>query len=166
MGRFLVDGMCGRLARYLRFCGHDAAYATDRGLVDDAALVAAADAADRTIITRDRSLPAGDADVIVLHRRDIEGQLVEVAAAGVPLSLPRSPTRCGRCNGRLDRRPDGVTDPPYVPDDHDGPTFACRDCGQVFWRGSHWDRVARTIERALDADASPAGGGSGGSSTG
>ena len=35
--RLLLDAMLGKLATYLRMCGHDAAYALDRGVeADDA----------------------------------------------------------------------------------------------------------------------------------
>jgi len=41
-GKILVDAMCGKLARYLRMCGYDAAYTLDRGLEDDEAILAVA----------------------------------------------------------------------------------------------------------------------------
>lgn len=152
MGRFLVDQMCGSLARYLRFCGHDAVYALDLDLTGDDELAVAAAADDRRLVTRDRRLAARQADAILVTALDIEGQLADVAGHGVAIELPDEPRRCGRCNGVLDRRDPAAADPEYVPDDLDIPTYACRRCGQVFWRGSHWDRVGRTIERARTAD--------------
>lgn len=150
MARFLVDQMCGTLARYLRFCGHDVVYAPDHDLETDAEIAAAATAEDRTVITRDQSLGSRATDAIVITDLDIEGQLAAVAAVGVDLTLPEEPTRCGRCGGRLDRRTSAESPPEYVPDDLDAPTYECRRCGQVFWRGSHWDRVSQTIDRALE----------------
>lgn len=151
MGRFLVDQMCGSLARHLRFCGHDTAYAPDRDITADRAIIEAAHEDDRTVITRDRALAADAEDAILVTAHDIEGQLASVAEAGYPLELADEPTRCGRCNGRLERRPSAAATPGYVPDDLDGPVFACRDCNQYFWRGSHWEAVAKTLERVRSA---------------
>ena len=145
MARLLVDAMCGRLARYLRFCGHDTVYAPDRDLEADDALAAVADREGRTLITRDRSLAAEAEAAILLTERDIDDQLAAVQAAGISLTMPEHPERCGRCNGRLRRRSPSATDIEYVPDDFDGPTFVCVRCGQIFWRGSHWDRVAARL---------------------
>ncbi|PSP98633.1 hypothetical protein BRC89_07140 [Halobacteriales archaeon QS_4_70_19] len=70
-GPFLLDVMLGKLATYLRMCGHDATYA-------------------------------------------------------------------------LDERA------PYAPDDRS--VWRCNRCGQQFWRGSHWDRVAETLAAVRGED--------------
>jgi len=54
--RLLVDAMLGKLARYLRMCGYDAAYALDRGLEADEDLLAVARDEGRQLLTRDRQL--------------------------------------------------------------------------------------------------------------
>lgn len=160
----LVDVMCGSLARHLRFCGYDAAYALDRGIEADDRLLAVATAEERVLVTRDRDLAAraeGDAAVpgaLLLTERDVNGQLREVAGAGYPVALVDEPGRCGACNGRLDREVDASGDftadrdvpagrdalPDYVPAD-EAPIWRCRDCGRRFWKGSHWDDVADRI---------------------
>ncbi|MFP4590968.1 MAG: Mut7-C RNAse domain-containing protein [Halobacteriales archaeon] len=151
MARLLVDGMLGRLARYLRFCGHDAAYAPDRGVEDDGAIAALARREGRTVVTRDRSICGDGLDVWHLEATDIDGQLREVAAAGLDLTPTERPRRCGRCNGRL--RPGATAEdlPEYVPE---GATALsrCRRCGRYFWRGSHWTRVSGRLERARSDD--------------
>ena len=53
--RLFVDAMLGRLARWLRLAGYDAAYWRDGS---DEALMAAAQAEDRLIVTRDPRWPA------------------------------------------------------------------------------------------------------------
>ena len=140
--RFLLDVMLGTLATYLRMCGYDAAYALDRGIEDDDAIRTLAAAEDRTLLTRDEALAASADDAVLLTERDIEAQLRELRAAGVDLSLPDRPRRCGACNGEL--VPAAAADAPeHVPDDVE--PYRCRDCGQWFWRGSHWDDVAGTL---------------------
>ncbi len=149
--RLLVDQMCGGVVSYLRMCGHDVRYALDDGLETDAAIERAAACEGRTVVTRDRHLAATAEQSILLEATDTAEQLRELASAGLSLALSDRPARCGRCNGRLDRVPAEASTPAYAPDPDETPVFRCRDCGQHFWKGSHWERVARTLERARNA---------------
>ena len=150
MTRFLCDVMCGKLAVYLRFCGHDTAYAMDHDAEADDRLLALADAEGRTVVTRDRRLATRAADATLLRSHEVPDQLRELREAGVDLSVPDEPRYCGRCNGRLD--PVAAADPPtgrpeYVPDDPPGDDlYRCHDCGQWFWKGSHWARMQATLD--------------------
>jgi len=157
--RYLLDAMLGTLATYLRMCGYDTAYALDRGFEDDDAVRALAESENRTLLTRDQELAAQAADALLLTERDIEDQLRELGAAGVDLSLPDRPQRCSACNGRVERtdessglpsanhseeRSGDIDGPPeHVPDDVQ--PYRCRECGQWFWTGSHWDDVRETL---------------------
>mgnify|MGYP006280135897 CR=1 FL=1 len=145
--RVLVDVMCGGIVSYLRICNHNTVYAADRGLEADDALLAVARAEDRTLITRDMALATRADDAICLESREVEAQLSELAASGVDLSLADDPAFCGRCNGPLERVDSTASTPEYAPDPADIAVWACRDCGQHFWRGSHWDRIAETLAR-------------------
>ena len=163
MARFLLDAMCGGLDAYLRMCGHDAAYALDRGVEADDEVLAIARAEDRLLVTRDRDLAARADRPLLLTERDPVDQLVELAAAGVDLTLADAPSRCGRCNGPLERAESGESVPEYVPDRFTAAASAdagtdpagsaaeavdlwrCRGCGQYFWKGDHWERVAATL---------------------
>lgn len=133
----LLDVMLGKLARYLRICGYDAAYAGDRGIEADDELLAVAAAEGRTLLTRDRQLAARGDESVSVAAREIEDQLRELRAAGFELSLSETPVRCGRCNGPLDPVDGTETVPDYAPDPAETACRRCRDCGQVFWHGSH-----------------------------
>lgn len=141
----LLDVMLGKLATYLRMCGYDAVYALDRGVEDDARLQAIADREERTLLTRDVEL-ATNAEGVLLESRDVREQLCELSRRGYVLSLD-VPTRCSRCNGRLRRLRSGEPTPSFAPDPDERPVWACRDCEQPFWRGSHWDDVADALGR-------------------
>ncbi|APW98129.1 hypothetical protein CHINAEXTREME_10165 [Halobiforma lacisalsi AJ5] len=182
--RLLLDVMCGGLVPYLRLCNHDTAYAGERGrdLEGDDAVVVVAEDEDRTVVTRDVALANRTADSpgsILLEAHEVEAQLVELATAGVPLDIAAEPRFCGRCNGPLERvDPDAVDDlPDYVPGpgsrgadssgngtgdgteaDRDRPSdlWRCVDCGQYFWQGSHWDRMAATLQ-AVRSDGAEKG---------
>lgn len=142
----LLDVMCGKLAVYLRMCGYDAAYALDRDVEADAELVRLAETENRTLLTRDREL-AARADGVVLTARGVEGQLRELHEAGFELALAAEPAHCGRCNGAVARvAPDDAV-PEYARDPGETAVWRCRSCGQYFWKGSHWARVAETLAR-------------------
>lgn len=153
--------MLGSLATHLRMCGHDAAYALDReeprssdgasgsgtgprGVEDDDRIRELAREEDRTLLTRDEQLAASVEDALLIESKSIEGQLAELAAAGVPLSLG-DPERCGRCNGRLEPVDREETTPEYAPEPAETNVWQCEECGQYFWKGSHWERVAEQL---------------------
>ncbi len=144
--RLLLDAMLGSLATYLRMCGYDAAYALDRGVEADDRLAALARAEGRTLLTRDAALAARVADSVLLEERDVTDQLRELRAAGFDLSLSE-PRRCSSCNGRLERvDSDSGEGPAEGPNPDEQPVWRCVDCGQFFWKGSHWDDVRERLE--------------------
>lgn len=138
----LLDTMLGKLAVYLRMGGYNAAYAGDRGVEADDELRTLALAEGRVLLSRDAELVASVEDAMLLAARDPAGQLEELRAAGFELSLPEEPTRCGRCNGPLEAVPDDAARPDYAPAPDEFDCWRCVDCGQFYWKGSHWDRVA------------------------
>jgi hypothetical protein len=141
---FLLDVMCGKLATYLRMCGYDAAYALDRGVEADDRLLALAGEEGRTLLTRDREL-AARADGLLLTNRSVDGQLRTLQQAGLDLSLDSDPAHCGRCNGPVARVGADESVPEYARDPAETAVGRCRSCGQYFWKGSHWKRVAETL---------------------
>jgi uncharacterized protein with PIN domain len=143
--RFLLDAMLGSLATYLRMCGHDAAYALDRGIERDDAVASLAREENRTLLTRDRELARRVDDAVLLTHRDVREQLAELRAAGVDVTLPEQPRRCGVCNSRLERVPGDASTPAYAPDSVSTPVWRCTECGQYFWKGSHWDDVRERL---------------------
>jgi uncharacterized protein with PIN domain len=146
MRRLLVDTMLGRVVAYLRMCGHDTVYALDEGTEADDEVLEYARETGRTVITRDEALAARPESAMLLESRDIFDQLHELRAAGIRLELPDEPTYCGACNGSLTAvAPDDRT-PEYAPDPVAEDVWRCPDCGQHFWKGSHWEDVAETLE--------------------
>ncbi|MDS0297972.1 Mut7-C RNAse domain-containing protein [Halogeometricum sp. S1BR25-6] len=143
----LLDSMLGKLATYLRMCGYDAAYVLDDGPDpgDDAVLERAREEG-RTLVTRDERLAARADESVLLSSKAVTDQLAEFAAAGYSPRLGDRPTRCGSCNGPVAPVDAGESVPEYAPDPDERPLWRCRDCGQVFWRGSHWADVAARLD--------------------
>lgn len=144
--RLLLDVMLGKLAVYLRVCGYDTAYAPDRNVEADDRLAATAEAENRRLLTRDVELAGRVGGSVLLEAREVTGQLSELRAAGVELEPDDEPSYCGRCNGRLDPVDPGGDTPEYAPDPGETDCWRCRSCGQLFWRGSHYERMRGTIE--------------------
>ena len=147
--RFAVDENVGRLAGLLRMAGFDTAY--DRTL-DDARLAELAVSQGRVLLSRDRALLKRSA---VAHGRLVRAfdpwdQLAEVARVyglGHRLALF---TRCIRCNGELSE-----VDKAVVLDQLEPKTrryyerfSRCRDCGRVYWKGSHYGHMLRALADA------------------
>jgi len=141
----LLDVMLGKLATYLRMCGYDAAYAGTRDAETDDDALAVAETERRTLVTRDRTLAARADRSVLLTSHDAVDQLRELGDAGYDLTLAETPTHCSACNGRLERVDRTEPTPDYAPATHEEPVWRCRDCGQHFWKGSHWEDVAATV---------------------
>lgn len=149
--RFVVDNHLGRLAEYLRMLGFDTLYRNDYN--DDELAQISADAA-RVLLTRDRRLLMRnqvqrgywvrskipqEQIVEVLRRFDVDSQIVPFK-------------RCMRCNGLLQpvdketilHRLEPLTKKYF----HQ--FRICSDCGQVYWQGSHYKRMAAFIDRVIE----------------
>jgi uncharacterized protein with PIN domain len=143
--RLLVDAMLGRLARWLRLLGYDAAYW--RAGSDDE-LIEAARAEGRLIVTKDHRL-AGRRGIkaILIESQRLDEQIAEVRALLADDPLPAPFSRCPECNGLLAELPrEEARDlvPAYVW--HTQHQFRrCPKCGRVYWRGTHYPDLQARI---------------------
>lgn len=156
---FLLDGMMGALARWLRICGYDAEYL--RCASDDEIIRRAADEG-RILLTRDRLLyrkavRAGLEALFVEGEGDADKLAYVSRRFGLVLDTERS--RCPVCDGNLDAvEKEAVRGrvPPRTFEAYDD-FWACRYCGKVYWKGSHWVNIVETVEEACRRARSPAG---------
>lgn len=150
--RFLLDVHLGQLATYLRLLGFDAVYRND---FEDEALAALAEETGRVLLTRDRRLLMRKQITygFCLHTRDPEEQ-VRAVLRRFELHDEIDPwQRCLRCNGELQPvSKEAVLDRlepktrRYYNEFH-----RCRECGNVYWKGSHYPRMRRFIGRMRQA---------------
>ncbi len=153
--RFLADRMLARLARWLRVAGEDVLLPALPGshvpTRDELARTARAER--RIVLTRDRTFPLPRADRLLVVATDLDAQLREFYRAFLADPLAHAFTRCSLCNGIADEAArEDVADalPPAVRER--GRDFRrCRDCGQVYWDGSHTARIRSRLE-ALRAE--------------
>ena len=144
--RFVVDGMLGSLARWLRILGYDTDYANRR---DDAELVRLARAENRVLLTRDRGL-AGRRGVRALW---VESQTLDEQLAQVTAVFPRpsgsGPSRCPVCNTVLVQAAHEEVAhrlPAYVLKRHRH-FQQCPGCDRIYWQGSHWRNMQARLKR-------------------
>lgn len=146
--RFIADVHLGRLASYLRLLGFDCAWRND--LSDDDVL-ATANAEHRVVLTRDTGLLKRATLVhgAFVHATDPRRQLREVFTRFDLDGRTRPFTRCGRCNGTVSPwRPEASTPLPEAADRYRDRLSRCTGCGQVYWPGSHVDRLRQRLAEA------------------
>jgi uncharacterized protein with PIN domain/sulfur carrier protein ThiS len=150
--RFVVDVHLGRLARLLRLVGFDARWEHD---LDDETLASIGQAEHRIVLTRDRGLLKRRRvthGLFVRSERPFE-QVVDVLRR-LDLADRLAPfTRCLRCGGALA----GVTKAEVLhlleplTREHYDEFHRCVACGQIYWSGSHHDRLADLVEQIRTA---------------
>jgi uncharacterized protein len=151
--RWVADEMLGRLARYLRFFGHDTVYV--RG-IGDGGVAALAHAQGRILITRDRELARRVDGSLWLTVTAIDDQLRAVRARfpNYPYALVFD--RCTACNGRLqplpwDRRDEARPAVPAAVWTTELAVFACNECHHPYWEGSHTAGIRAHLARTFAA---------------
>ena len=149
---FICDAGLGGLARWLRAAGHPALWRPD---TDDEAVIAQAIQTSATVLTTDS---------IMMERKVFRDKIIRSLwlppSFGIAeqlrlvfrefhLSL-REP-RCMSCGGELKPRPkeslkDRIPPRTYLWLDE---YFVCADCGKLFWKGTHWERIEQDSRSGL-----------------
>ena len=147
--RFVCDGSLGGLARWLRAAGYEAVAVSGAGAeaaLDEARrsgsvlLTSVAKLLERRIL-QDGTVPT----ILVPTSMTMREQLALVLRER---SLVLRPPRCMACGGAL--RPvekERVREriPPRTARWKDE-YFLCAGCGQLFWQGTHWERIESLLK--------------------
>jgi uncharacterized protein with PIN domain len=152
--KFIVDSNVGRLARWLRIAGFDTVFIND---LDDNRLVRLALSEGRVLLTKDtqilkrRVAATGRLKVILIESEEVKAQLRQVVKA-LNLGDKIKPfTFCLECNQPLvPREKEEVKElvPPYVFQTQTQ-YMQCPACHRVYWRGTHWQRMSRELQRIV-----------------
>jgi len=153
---FLLDVHLGKLARLLRTLGFDAAFS---GSLDDSGIIRRALAEERIILTRDRRLL--HARVIThgycIRSQDPMKQVGEVLRRFDLHRKIRPFRRCLRCNGCLEDVTKAEVFNLLEPKTrlYYERFRRCGECGQVYWKGSHYAGLAEQVKQLLTGGGRP-----------
>ena len=145
--KFLLDVHLGKLAAYLRMLGFDATY---KNSFTDAELVAISAGEHRILLTRDRGLLKHTAVTHGYWLRETESrrQIEEIVRRFDLAGAIRPFTHCMTCNALLNpvsqEEVRGIV-PTRIAEVYDA-FLRCEQCGRVYWRGSHYDRMREWVE--------------------
>ncbi|MBI3088006.1 MAG: hypothetical protein HYY91_03890 [Candidatus Omnitrophica bacterium] len=138
----------GRLARWLRLMGFDAAHIATYPL---SAVYCAAHNEGRVILTRNRRVkPGARVRVVQVERTALEGQLQEVLTKlSLRIDDGRMFSRCDRCNvpvEGIEKARVKARVPDYVYQTQED-FHACPSCHRIYWAATHWERAQRLFDR-------------------
>jgi uncharacterized protein len=153
--RFVLDVHLRKLARQLRLLGFDVDYSEHR---DDPELAEISSREGRALLTRDRRLLMRRIVTrgIIIRNTDPERQVLEVLERLQLSGMCRPFTRCIECNGGMEELEYGSD--AYSLLEGNIPEgvrawcrefYRCRDCGRLYWKGSHYDRLRARVEKIL-----------------
>ena len=145
---FFCDAGLGGLARWLRAAGYEASWVEG---IDDDELLKQAKTLSATVLTTDSML---------MERRILRDRLIPSFWLPPTLSIrdqlaltirefrleARSP-RCMSCGGELIRSDKEALHEVIPPKTYHwlDEYFTCDRCGKLFWHGTHWLRISRTL---------------------
>jgi uncharacterized protein with PIN domain len=153
---FACDAMLGRLARWLRAAGYDAWWRAD---VTDQELVRLGQSEGRFLLSCDTDIfqyaVVRDGAVAALRIPNELRRDEQLAFVMGELRLEARTPRCMACGGELAEVPRDQARERVPPRSFAWVEqfFACRECGQMFWHGSHWQRIASALARARNGEA-------------
>jgi len=150
--KFLVDGMLGKLARWLRMLGYDVIYSVR---LDDCALLELTKKDERVLLTKDlelykRAIGRG-LDAYYVEGKIESERLAELAKRySLQLTIDMDKSHCPVCNTNLK-----VTPKEQLKGELEKNTFTyydkfwkCTNCGQIYWQGAHWTQINNTLNQA------------------
>ena len=150
--RFLVDGMLGKLARWLRMMGHDTMYDV---CLEDRELLEIAKFEHRVLLTKDKELYKRAAtrglEAFYVEGKSEAERLAEIADRyGLSLVIDMDKSHCPICN-----TPIKSTQKEQIETLLKSNTaryyeqfWQCPNCGQIYWQGAHWKQITNILIEA------------------
>jgi len=146
--KFILDINLGRLARKLRLLGFDSLYSN---AYNDLAIIKLALKEQRIILTRDIGLLK---DGRVTHgywvRSAIADEQIGEIVEKFDLYTQINPFHiCLNCNGQLKHVPKDSIAGSLLPETKKifNDFMICKNCGRIYWKGSHYQRMVKFVNR-------------------
>ncbi len=161
-----MDVNVGKLAKWLRILGYDTLFIND--LSDDELIRIAMDEG-RVLLTKDtrmlrrRVAYSDQLKLVMIRDDDVKEQLRQVVQA-LNLDCGLKPfSICLECNQPLlAREKEQVRDlvPPFVFRTQTQ-YMECPSCHRIYWRGTHWQRMKKDLDRLISGEGDDEEGSSG-----
>jgi uncharacterized protein len=147
--KFIADVHLGKLARWLRLLGFDTTYKND---YTNEQLIQISEEEERVLLSRNTSLPANkEIECFVVANENLSGQLISVVEYFDLKGQIKIFSRCLLCNGILE--PVSKESILYWLEKNTAQYFTefwqCNHCKRIYWKGSHYERMLKTIESIL-----------------
>ncbi|MCW5852583.1 MAG: Mut7-C ubiquitin/RNAse domain-containing protein [Anaerolineae bacterium] len=150
--RFVLDVHLGKLTTYLRLLGFDTLYRNDYA---DPELARISSEEGRLLLTRDRGLLKRGVVSHGYYVRATEplAQLLEVLRRFDLFEAIQPFHRCVRCNGAVEPVAKEAVLEFLLPKTrlYYDEFYRCVECGRIYWRGSHYERMQRLVDRIRQA---------------
>jgi len=133
--------MLGRLAKWMRLLGFDTLYYRN---TNGKTIIYHSRKEGRRILTRSKILADKYDDAILIESEHIMDQLKQITKVA-DIESPFS--RCPVCNIETEEvRKETIKEdvPPYIFEIHND-FKRCPECGRVFWKGTHYERIKKVI---------------------
>jgi uncharacterized protein with PIN domain len=149
--RFILDGMLGSLARWLRLFGYDTLYCATQS--DDEILN---EVQDRVLLSRDIELVTRARKLGLRAINPGEGSVEKMLQSlqnelGVRFTDDPNRSRCPQCNTLVRPVPkeEVEADVPEGSFKRHNQFWRCTNptCQKVYWQGRHWKRIRRTLNQ-------------------
>lgn len=144
--RFLADQMLGKLAKWLRMLGFDTKYLNE---VEDSALLRIAKDEKRILLTRDtqllktRPIVRKQIRAALVQSDYLDQQLHQVIEEFDLCEAGFTESYCPRCNAPIEpvsKHSVKGKVPSYIHRTKNDFSL-CPKCGNLFWKGTHWERI-------------------------
>ncbi len=142
----------GSLAKWLRLLGLDVLYPQ---VMEDRALLNLCKKEGRTLLTKDRKLAESEpSGIYLVQSQTLEAQVEEILHAFRLKQKIEPLSRCSLCNTLI--QPISKEEirskvPPKVYASQ-AEFWYCPGCEQIYWQGTHWDRMRQKLERLCNSD--------------
>jgi len=156
--RFFCDGGLGGLARWLRAAGYEAFW--EDGL-EDSLLLSKTREAGAVLLTTDSMLMERkilrDGTIKALWLPPTLRMAAQLEIVWQEFGLELRESRCMRCGGKLERISkqefkDQIPPRTFLWLDE---FFKCQRCSQLFWHGTHWNHIRKSLEGIAEAREAP-----------
>jgi uncharacterized protein len=146
--KFIADVHLGKLVKYLRMLGFDTKYCND---YKDMEIINISNSDKRIILTRDVGLLKHNEVKrgYWIRNTDPDKQINEVMNKFDLKSTLKPFTICMNCNGKLKSIEKEKIIEKLEPKtkQYFNEFYICNSCGQVYWKGSHWEKMNRKINK-------------------